>query len=135
MAFTDHEKARVRHFLGYPSFSQLSQSIQLGYPAASEPLFLLDDAFRRLVPEGEEVVRRDLCECEDIEKQLGGARSRLKAQNVGDIRMNGQETSNLRQELQFWSQRLADDLGVVRNPYSQMAHNGMPGGLNASVSG
>lgn len=133
MAFTDHEKARVRHFLGYPSWSSQASSIQLGYPAGGQPLFLLEDAFHRLFPDGEEAVRKDLCECEDIEKQMGTARGRLKADQLGTLKTNKNEISDLQASLIYWSQRLADDLGVVKNPYSSMSYNGMPGGRNATV--
>lgn len=133
MAFTDHEKARIRHFLGYPSWSGQAASIQLGYPAGSQPLFLLEDAFNRLLPDGENTVRKDLCQCEETEAQMGTARSRMKADQLGNLRANKTEVTQLQQTLVFWSQRLADDLGVVRNPYSSMAYNGMAGGINATV--
>jgi hypothetical protein len=136
MAFTEHEKARVRHFLGFPSFVSLSQSIQLGYPAASQPLFLLEDAFHRLFPGGEEAVRRDLCECEAIEKQLGDARSRFKASKLDKLEVNHDEPDMLRRELTYWSLRLASDLGVAANPYSAFEyHQGAGGSVNSRTVG
>lgn len=132
--FTDDEKARIKHFLGYPSWSSMAQSIQLGYPAASQPAFLVDDAFHRLMPGGETAVRKDLCECESIEKQLSEARARLKASEVGKVKMNAAEREELRRELVYWVSRLASDLGVVENPYSQFHHIGAGGGSrNARV--
>lgn len=131
MAFTAPEKARIRHHLSYPSWTSLSASIQLGFPSGSQPLFLLEQAFGRLLPDGEAAVRVDLCECEDIETQLRDARSRMKAKQLGELHTNPNETRQLRVELQFWRQRLADDLGVVRDPYSQAAWEGDGG----SVSG
>lgn len=136
MAFTDHEKARIRHFLSYPSWSSLAQSIQLGYPAASQPAFLLDDAFRRMTPGGEESIRQDLCECEGIERQISEARSRMKATKLGNLQVNPEETIMLRRELMHWVSRLASDLGVQPNPYSNFEYNGMGGGgYNARVVG
>jgi hypothetical protein len=136
MAFSELEKGRIRHFLSYPSFSSLSQSIQLGYPAASQPLFLLDDAFKRLTPEGEVSVRNDLCECESIERQLSGSRTRFKALKVGGIEVNDSEPDKLRRELKYWGARLASDLGVTPNPYSEFEHqNAGGGGINARVIG
>lgn len=137
MAFNDDEKARIRHALSYPSWVSLAQSIQLGYPAASQPLFLLEDAFFRLTPGGEESVRRDLCEVEDIECQMRDARKRLRATRLGELHLNPRELSQLRRELLFWTTRLADDLGVVPDPYSQMIYRAINsmGGVNAAVMG
>lgn len=134
--FTPEEKARIKHFLGYPDWVSLSQSIQLGYPAASQPAYLVDDAFRRLTLDGEAAVRRDLCECEAIEKQLSESRQRLKATEVAKVKMNMNEREDLRKEMVYWVSRLASDLGVVENPYSQFHHLGvLGGGRNARVEG
>jgi hypothetical protein len=135
MAFSDHEKARIKHHLGYPDWTGLSASIQLGFPAGSQPLFLVEQAFNRLTEGGQGSVRLDLCNCEDIENQMGSARSRFKAKKLGELELNGMEPQQLRQELVYWRQKLADDLGVVQNPYSQSAYEGLPGGINAKVTG
>jgi hypothetical protein len=133
MAFTVREKARIKHYLAYPDWVSLAASIQLGFPAGSQPLFLVEDAFNRLTPEGEESVRIDLCECEAIDLQLRDARSRFKTTQVGTVKINGQETNLLRRELTYWSLRLASDLGVVSNPYAASEYGGNAGGYNASV--
>lgn len=134
MAFTDDEKARIKHFLSYPDWSRLSNSIQLGFPAGSQPLFLVEQAFQRLTDGGEESARRDLCECESIERQLSEARRRFKATKLGDLQVNPKETEMLRKELTFWVLRLASDLGVVSNPYSAFEYmGGGGGGINARV--
>lgn len=136
MAFTLSEQARILHFLSYPKFSSLSQSIQLGYPAASEPLFLAEDAFKRITSEGEVSIRIDLCECESIERQLSNARTRFKASKLGDLETNLSEPDQLRKELRYWTARLASDLGVWANPYSAFENGGeSQGGLNARVTG
>lgn len=121
--------------LGYPSWQSLAQSIQLGYPAASQPLFLVYNSFNRLTPQGEENVRKDLCQCEAVEAQMADARSRMKATKLGELALNPVETTQLRNELTFWTRRLADDLGVVPNPYSQMNYLGYGGGVNGKVTG
>lgn len=136
MAFNDREQARIKHFLAYPDWVSLSQSIQLGYPAASQPLFLVEDAFKRLTPGGEESVRIALCECESIELQLRQARTRFKATKIDTLEINHSEPDMLRRELVFWSLRLASDLGVVSNPYAAFEYNqGAGGGINARTSG
>ncbi len=139
MAFTDHEKGRILHFLGYPSWSSLAQSIQLGYPAASQPLFLVEDAFNRMTAEGEFSIKKDLQECECTEAQISEARARLRAATVGKIKLNQEEIGALRDELEWWSARLASDLGVAHNPYSDSSYKGLTNtggsGLNAKVIG
>ena len=135
MAFTDQEKAQTLHHLGYPNWTNLANGIQLGIPAGSQPLFLIEQAFDRLLPGGEEQVRLDLCNCIDIENQMSDARSRFKAVALGELKLNAMETQQLRTELVYWRQKLADDLGVVQNPYSQSAYEGLPGGVNAKVLG
>jgi hypothetical protein len=125
MAFTADEQTRIKYFLSFPDFLALAQSFQLGYPAASQPLFLVDDSFKRITPQGEFSVRRALCECESIEAQLSDARSRFKARKLGELELNPNETKMLRRELLYWTTRLADSLGVVSNPYSQMMYQGI----------
>ena len=134
MAFTDDERARIRHHLGYPSFASMSNGIQLGFPAASHPLFLVEQAFNRMMAGGEEAVRRDLCECESIEHQLSAARKRMSAAKIGEMEMNPREAHMLRGELEYWKNKLADDLGCPRNPYAQ--ENAAGGsGINSRVVG
>jgi len=135
MAFTEREKAGILHHLGYPGFSAMAASVQLGFPSASQPLFLVYSSFDRILPESEQQVRRDLCECEAIENQLSDARKRLRASRIGEITLNGSELEQLRGELAFWQKRLADDLSVMPNPYAQMTYEGLGGGVGGRVVG
>lgn len=137
MAFSAEEKARIKHMLSYPDWVSMAQSIQLGFPAASQPAFLVDDAFGRMTPQAEGSIRADLCECEDIEVQLRSARGRLKASKVGDITLNPMELTQLKQELNYWITRLGDDLGVVPDPYSRMMYEAIAsvGSANSRVIG
>lgn len=137
MAFTEDEQARIKYFLSYPDWVSLAQSFQLGYPAASQPLFLVEDAFKRLTPQGEFPVRRALCECESCENQLSEARQRFKAVKLGELELNPHESRMLRRELLYWTTRLADALGVVSNPYSQMLYQGINsmGGVSGRSAG
>lgn len=135
--FNPEEQTQIRYFLSYPSWVALAQSIQLGYPAASQPLFLVEDAFKRLTPEGEYTVRKALCECQAIESQLSEARRRFKATKVGEVELNPHESRMLRRELLYWVTRVADGLGVVSNPYSQAMYQGISsmGGVSGRSSG
>lgn len=134
MAFTKQERARVLHFLSYPDWVSLSNGIQLGFPAGSQPLYLVEQAFTRLTDGGELSVRTDLCECESIESQLREARGRMKATQIGNLKVNQNETAMLRSELTYWVLRLASDLGVVSNPYAAFEYQqGAGGGRNARI--
>jgi hypothetical protein len=133
--FTDEEKTEILRFLGYADWASLAQSIQLGFPAASQPMFLVFDSFKRITPTARAQVRHDVGELRCIEQQLSEARNRFRAMELEGLKLNPREPMQLRQELSYWTNRLADDLGVKANPYSQMGYVGMPGGINAKVSG
>lgn len=97
-------------------------------------MFLVESAFGRLTVDGEASVRTDLCECEEIEGQMRGARKRFQATQLGKLKVNHNEIDLLRKELTYWSLRLASDLGVVSNPYAAFEYNGAAGGgYNARV--
>ncbi len=131
---TAAERSRIFHFLNYPDWSALAYSIQLGYPAASQPLFLVEGALTRITDEAVETVRRDLCQLEAIESQLGAARSRLKAEQLGNLKLNPHELPALRRELVWWALTLASDLGVGPNPFAAIELlGGGGGGRNARV--
>lgn len=131
--FNEEDVSDILRYLGYPDWVSLAQSIQLGYPAASQPLFLVRDSLDRLTPTARERVRIDLCELKSIDSQLSQGRGRLRATQLGNLSLNPRELQQLRVEYLFWQRRLADDLGVVPNPYSQLQFLGMPGGVSARV--
>lgn len=135
MAFTAEEETDILRFLGYPDWQSLAQSVQLGYPAASQPLFLVRDSFKRMTHPAEQAIRAALCELRDIDCQLRDARKRLRASKVGEVVMNPDELPTLRGEWVYWQRRLADLLGVVPNPFSQLEWAGAGGGINSKVEG
>lgn len=131
--FREDEKNDILRFLGYANWESQAQSISLGFPGTSQPLFLVQSALTRMAAPARAAIRGYLCELLDIENQLRTARSRMKAAKLGELTMNPAETAQLRQEFIFWRRMLADALGVTPNPYSQIDFFGMPGGLNAKV--
>lgn len=112
------EQARIRHFLGYPDWRTVAPIVALGLPSGSQFYFLLNAAFDKLGDGGLDSVRRDLAECECIERQLSDARSRFKAAEIGNMKLQPRERVMLRQELAEWTARLANDLGIIENPYA-----------------
>jgi hypothetical protein len=133
--FNDSEITDVMRFLGYPDWAALGPSIQLGYPAATQPMFMAYDSLNRITATSRAVVRDHVHELICIEKQLSGARGRMRAERVGEVAMNASEASQLRTEYTFWQRKLADLLGVTINTHSAMSVLGMPGGINGRVIG
>jgi hypothetical protein len=136
MPFTDEEKTEILRFLRYPDWVSLAQSVQLGYPAASEPMYLVVDAFKRMTPTAEGKIRRDICELNAIECQLSQSRTRMVVTGVNGVKFNPSEPKQLLDLMTYWERRLADDLGVAPNPFSQGEYRGAggAGGINAKVS-
>jgi len=133
--FSDDEITDVMRFLGYPDWSSMAQSMQLGFPAASQPMFLAYDSLSRITVSSRAVVRNHVQELKCIEGQLSTARGRMKATRLGEVTMNAQESRQLREEYTFWQRKLADLLGVVVNKHSALSVEGMPGGINGRVLG
>ncbi len=128
--FTDEEKTEILRFLGYPDWQSMASSVGLGYPSATQPMYQVVDAFGRITPTGREQVRRDVEELKCIENQRSEARKRFAVLGLEDVRINPNETRQLAQEIDYWTTRLANDLGCIPNPYA-LASNG--GGINARV--
>lgn len=131
--FTPEEETAIMRYLGYPDWQSLAQSMQLGFPAASQPLFLVRDSFKRMTGPARSMIRVDLSELDCIEGQISEARGRMRVTSMEGLHVNPKETRMLREELEYWTRRLEDDLGVKRNPYSSFAAGGTPGGINAKV--
>lgn len=124
------EQAEVLRFLGYANWADLASSFQLGFPAPSQPEYLVRDAFVRLTDEGSDLVRRDLRELKCIENQMSESRSRLKAEKIGNLKLNSTELKDLQEHMTYWVKRLASDLGVYENP---LGHNPLMSGRNARI--
>lgn len=133
MALTDEEKQAVRRYLGYLGVGTAA-SIQLGIPAASHPLFIVESAMNRLLPAAEPDVRECLTELKCIDTQIKEARRRrLKVSQVGDIKFRGgEELDLLYDEYDNWVARLADILAAPINPYSEL-HKRISGVIRVNV--
>lgn len=116
---TEDEKAKIRHHLGYPALAQNTQ-IGLGFPAAGHTMFILETAMNEVRPSGLAMVRRSLNECECIEAQLSQSRrQRLQTAAVESIVFRGRdELSDLEDQYNLWTGKLADNLGCTKQPFS-----------------
>lgn len=121
MALTAQEKERTRYHLGYGNVEP-SASISFGVPAPVQTLFLLEEAMNRMLPEGEDRIRRYLKILDDIECKLVDAQDRLAAKSLGELvleRDHGNEPDLLEREYARWGMRLAEHLRVPIYPYAE----------------
>lgn len=119
---SEADRARVRHALAYIQVEPVS-SIALGFPSAQQPMFLVERAMDRVIPDAIPKILQELCVLDQIECQMAEALCRLSAQQVGEVKLrndNSEATEQdlLEKEYLRWAMRLADDLGVPLNPFS-----------------
>lgn len=129
---TEDEKNRVRHHTGYLIVNPVS-SIQLGVPRASQPMFLVETALNSIPESGIGQIRRYINILDGIEDRLVDAMERFVATKLGEITLNPDESNKLEIEYSRWAKRLADDLGVPLNAYSERFRSGGAMGLNVPV--
>lgn len=133
--FTPEEETAILRHLGYADFRDLAAAYTLGFPTANQPMFLVKRSWSYVSESARAAIRADLCELEAIDRQLASARGRLKATVLGEMRIDApRELDTLWAERERWIRRLADDLGVFPNPYSQQTMGG-GGGVSGSVIG
>lgn len=139
IALTAADKERVRYHLGYMNV-EASASIQLGFPRASQPQFLVEAALERLMEPTVGRVSQLVSHLDAIESAMISALPRLKAQQLGEIKLRNSndeatETDLLEREYVRWAQRLADNLGVPLNVYSERFRELGTGSMNVAVHG
>jgi hypothetical protein len=116
-ALTEQEEAEILRFLGYPTWRNLALAWAISFPTGIEPQYYIRDALGRLTDAALDLARADLEQCKVIEAQLRSAIRRLKADAVGDVKLNHEEIPALRGELENWKRQLANDFGSMLNPY------------------
>jgi hypothetical protein len=119
------ERARCKYHLGYPSVAAFN-SIQLGFIAVSQPLFLVERSMDNLLDEAVPLFREHIMRLDKIQAQLDDARGRFRAAEVGEIKLQPEETQMLHREYKYWAVALADLLGCPINGYSEK-FNSAPG--------
>ena len=118
MAFTEQEKVRIRHHMGYLGVSQV-QTFALGVPAAVETQFLIEGSMNRVLTESELLCRELIGTLDSIEGQMKGDLELLSVVKIGEIEVNPQEQGMLKRAYKHWQAALGNLLGVVPNPYDQ----------------
>lgn len=133
MAFTNDEKGRIKYFLDYTDWKDLSPAIQIGFPSTSQSLFLVESAFDNLSPSAEQSAKKVLAECECIEGEMSAARRRFSTDKVDSVTMNRDEMTQLKTEMDYWVGRLASVMDSPRNRLSESRSVGGP--YNSRVTG
>jgi hypothetical protein len=129
---TEDEKNRIRHHGGYLLTNPVS-SIQLGFPRASQPQFLVESAMNNLPEAAVGQIRRYISILDTIEDQLVDATLRFKAKKLAEIELRDNETDMLEREYSRWAKRLYDDLGCPLNIYSERFRAGGGASINVPV--
>lgn len=115
--------------MGYPNVAAAA-AIQLGFPAVSQAMYLVEHAMENLLPESVAMVTNIVGVLQKIEAQEVESLSRLKAQQVGEMKLrNGNdeatEGSLLRSEREAWVNKLATILGAPVNPHGRGSASGL----------
>lgn len=129
---TAEEKARIRHHTGYLLVDPVA-SIQLGIPRASQSMFLLEASMDRIPESAVGLIRRYVAVLDQIEDMLFDSTTRFAATQVGDLHLNDNEPAKLETEYARWAKRLADDLGIPLNPFSERFRSGTLANLSVPV--
>lgn len=120
ISLTEQDKEAIRYHLGYNNI-QPSTSISLGFPSTNQQLYLVETAMERLINQNAvSRVQRIIGELNSIEDQISDSRKRLKAQQLGELKIRNSndeatESTLLADEYCDWAQQLASQLGVPIN--------------------
>lgn len=116
MAFSDEEKTKIRHHLGYLNVG-LAATFVLGVPAPVQTQFLIESAFEKVLPAGEAKVRELMTICDEYESQLRENKDLRDVNQVGEIQIRPDAFDAQIKEYMFWRAGLGNALGVPPNPY------------------
>lgn len=137
IALSAAERERVRYHLGYQNVEPAA-SISLGFPRATQASFLVEAAMDRLVDSTVGRVSQIVALLDRIEGQMAEALCRLTAQQLGELKLRNSneeptEQDLLAREYRRWAERLADNLGVPLNAYSERFRDDGGGMVNVPV--
>lgn len=130
MGFSDVEKTRIRHHLGYLNVAAV-QTFVLGTPAGVETQFLVEGAMNKVLPEALVLARDLLAKCDAVEQQISENQELLAVTKVDEIDVREDEFEQLKKRYDYWRNGLANVLGIYANPFDKRF--GAGGGLNIPV--
>ena len=132
VTLTEEEKSRVRYHLGIPQTFPVA-SIILGFPASSQPAFLVEHALELIPATAISVIRALIAKCDATDNGVYESQDRLVAKTVDEVDLNPDEAVLRRREYRYWVQKLADNLGVPYNAFAAAFQSGGPMPLNVPV--
>lgn len=118
MPFTDAEKVKIRHHLGYLNVGY-AQTFVLGNPQAVETQFIIEGAMDLVLDAALPEARRQLGILDRIECQMVGDHELLAVNKIGEIEVRKEEQDQLRKEYRYWRAALANILGIYPNPFDR----------------
>jgi len=132
--FTDEEKVKIRHHLGYQQ-GQLTYTFALGVPASVQSQFPIEVSMDKLLPAAAPEVRRHLEILERIECQGVEDYELMAVTKIDEIEINKDEHRQLWGNAGYmrWRASLANLFGIIPNPYDQRFYM-QTGGVNARRS-
>lgn len=131
MAFTDQEKVKIRHHLGFLNVGA-AQTFELGVPSAVETQFLIEGAMDKVMPAAEPEARRLIGILDTIECQMVGDLELLAVNKIGELEVRKEEQAQLRDNYKYWRAALANLLGTYPNPFDK--RYGMGSDVGASIN-
>jgi len=137
MAFTDEEKVKIRHHLGYLNVQETATFV-LGVPAALQTTFMIEGAFGKVLPAAENLARTLLCRLDSIEEQVFGGTDLADVDETGGVKVNRKRLPELATYYQIAQKELANLFGVVPNPFDLRLEGWLgtgAGGISVPVRG
>jgi len=123
-SLTEADRARIRYHMGYGNVAA-APSLQLGIPAMTEQLWVVDKGMDNLLPIAIPRVQSILNTMDLLEQQLANVSPFLLAQSTSDgvqLRTGrpGQSTPDLiEKEYVRWARRLSNILAAPLCPYAE----------------
>lgn len=117
MEFSEDEKSRIQHYLGYPKQTALDDGLSSGYAISNAATMqYLFDALKRLSPEGAARVREDLQQLACIDQEIIAMRGYAGVTGAAEMQLDAAKgRTHLKKDRLDYVKRLADDLGVRPN--------------------
>jgi hypothetical protein len=131
MPFTEEEKVRIRHHLGYLNVAAAATFV-LGAPAGVETTFIIESAMNKVLPAAETLARELIAKCDAVEAQLIENQELLAVTQVDEIGVRQDEFQALLHRYHYWRNGLANVLGVYPNPFDKRFEGGA-GSINLPV--
>jgi hypothetical protein len=119
MAMTEQEKVAVAYHLGYAG-TEFAPGLNGGFVTSGPFSFAFTQAITNLRPAAEPFIRRCISEMQCIEDKMTELRRDIGVVKVGGIELNTLDAmGELEAQYKNWGKKMADLLGVPRNPFSE----------------